>query len=277
MSRETGKSKRAEERKKAAKRKVAQKKASRKAAARKASKQKRKKRLSKAEKKALLMKRGKGRKKKKGKRKGRRRTRRKRKNRREGREEKKVRWCRVRSERTNTKVVRSWNPENRSRKGGEAKRSDVGKNKTQQVKELSREKKRPKAKQKVVERKGSEKPAGQGKKNGKGVRRKEKVAKEETRTKVTRKTMVKTAGSRGYKGIRHRGTDYAAKKLRGRVLEKGKSRQGLEGIHIRREGKGKGGKARKQRLVKTGRNVRSRSDTTREAHNGCKGKKARRR
>lgn len=148
----------------------------------------------------------------------------KRTSRRKGRGKRKERWCRVSSEATNTKVVRTWK-EGRGQRGTTGSSSAAGK----------------------------EVP-------------------------VRRQNVVKSAGDRGYKNMRHRGTDYAARKVVGRARKQCKRKvKGKVGVHVRREGTGKGSKARRKRVTQKNRKLRSVSDRTREAHNGCKGKKARRR
>lgn len=199
-------------------------------------------------------------KRKKRKRKRRRRKRKGRRNRRGARPE---RWCRVSSEATNTKVVRTW---------AEKKESSVGLGRKGRKGKKGRERKR------VGSKKGerSVRKRRKGRKGKESRERKEKESRDRTARK--RKSVVKSAGNRGYKSIRHRGTDYAARKVVGRARKKCTERvKGKVGVHVRREGTGKGSKARRQRVSKNKMKVRSVSDRTREAHNGCKGKKARRR
>jgi ribosomal protein S11 len=213
-------------------------------------------------------------KRKKRKRKRRRRKRKGRRNRRGGRQE---RWCRVSSEATNTKVVRTWaekkeSGEGAGRKGRNGKKGVVGKAGVRKpvISMLNR-------------------PVGSKGVGSKGVGRKGGVRRKSAREKRgsygsgngrarKRKSVVKSAGNRGYKSIRHRGTDYAARKVVGRARKKCTSRvKGKVGVHVRREGTGKGSKARRKRVSINKMKLRSVSDRTREAHNGCKGKKARRR
>jgi ribosomal protein S11 len=214
-------------------------------------------------------------KRKKRKRKRRRRKRKGRRNRRGARPE---RWCRVSSEATNTKVVRTWAEKKVSRvglgrKGKSLRRGEVGE------KRAGRSLRRVGRKEGVVRSKKPMERMRKGRKGRKGKETRERKEKEgRDRTARKRKSVVKSAGNRGYKSIRHRGTDYAARKVVGRARKKCTERvKGKVGVHVRREGTGKGSKARRQRVSKNKMKVRSVSDRTREAHNGCKGKKARRR
>lgn len=175
----------------------------------------------------------------KGKQRKRKRRRRKRAGRREGRKRRKEMWCLVSSEATNTTVVRTWK------------------------------------KSKGVRR---------GKKRGRKERESGVAQPEAKGGAVIRQNVVKSAGNRGYKSVRHRGTDYAARKVVGRARKlckraRKRERPGKDrrGVHLRREGTGKGSKARRKRVKEHKRKLMSVSDRTREAHNGCKGKKARRR
>lgn len=259
-------------------------------------------------------------KRKKRKRKRRRRKRKGRRNRRGGRKE---RWCRVSSEATNTKVVRTWAETKESgdgagrkvssgkkavaRKGGVSVESKQGVRKggvrKPVISMLNRpvvsgarkavESKKGMSMQKrpvgsVESKKGVRKPVvsvaskkGVKKEGARSIRERRKARKTRGSGKTRarkRKSVVKSAGNRGYKSIRHRGTDYAARKVVGRARKKSTGRvKGKVGVHVRREGTGKGSKARRKRVSMHKMKLRSVSDRTREAHNGCKGKKARRR
>lgn len=227
-------------------------------------------------------------KRKKRKRKRRRRKRKGRRNRRGGRKE---RWCRVSSEATNTKVVRTWAERKES---GDSLASGVSKQSKPVISMLNRPG--------VASKKGVRKPVVSGASGVSGVsaasseaskkgvkkagarsirpeRRKARKTQGNGKTRARkRKSVVKSAGNRGYKSIRHRGTDYAARKVVGRARKKCAGRvKGKVGVHVRREGTGKGSKARRKRVSMHKMKLRSVSDRTREAHNGCKGKKARRR
>lgn len=307
------------------------------------------------------------------------------KNRRKNRGTRKERWCRVQSESTNTKVVRTWNKSRHLKRDLRRKRAleklaklrseiqQQGKKKgkgaaivsgTKQAKKTSREKgagtiaegnvgkmqptarggarqAKKKSNAKAEKSVANAQPMARGNvaqtaksqtkdvtsigsgtsKNEKALklRQKKKAAKNKARkwTGVVRKSVVKSAGSRGYKNVRHRGTDYAARKVlrkvrqswkgveqkqsqilglptkamngKGRVnkkvdsstLRRSKQRRRVGamgvGFHVRREGAGKGSKARMKVFAEQKRKCRSVSDRTREEHNGCKGKKARRR
>lgn len=173
----------------------------------------------------------------KGKQRKRKRRRMKRAGRRQGRQRRKEMWCLVSSEATNTTVVRTW-------KKSKGHHSSV--------------------------------------RNGRLGKSQKRAQPEVKGGAVIRQNVVRSAGNRGYKSVRHRGTDYAARKVVGRArkLCKRSRKQemaGKVGVHLRREGTGKGSKARRKRVKEHKRKLRSVSDKTREAHNGCKGKKARRR
>jgi ribosomal protein S11 len=89
-----------------------------------------------------------------------------------------------------------------------------------------------------------------------------------------------TAGMRGFQSVRQRGTDNAARKLmwRRRKVVKDRGRKGKNKklrMHVRREGRWKGSKAARKTRKRC--KVRSVTDRTRQAHNGCHGKKRRRR
>jgi ribosomal protein S11 len=247
----------------------------------------------------------------------RRRRRRKRKGRREdrGKSTRLERWFRVKSEARNTRVVVTWNNAAKRRRASKKARAKarggdlgegeklelpraIGKKKKKlrkarherrvKKKEWKRrekkEEERAQRKERQVELTGENvKSYRKSRKEEKGGRRGKKGGKKRRRRVLgnTRKrnSVSMSAGMGGYKSVRQRGTDYAARKVLWRAIKKVKKRMGrgksLPRVHVRREGSGKGSQSVKKTRRRWG--VRSISDRTREAHNGCKGKKQRRR
>jgi len=89
---------------------------------------------------------------------------------------------------------------------------------------------------------------------------------------------VKTAGARGYQNAK-RGTVYAAQEVMGdvakRFRERGKGST-TQGMHVIRRGMGRGRGVVLTELAKAGVKVLTVSDATKDPHNGCRRKKARR-
>jgi small subunit ribosomal protein S11 len=86
---------------------------------------------------------------------------------------------------------------------------------------------------------------------------------------------VKTAGAVGYPNAK-RGTVYAAQTLVAKVAKEYRERRPGKGIHLRRRGMGKSRGSIRKALEKTGRRRLTVSDATKDPHNGCRRKKARR-
>lgn len=87
---------------------------------------------------------------------------------------------------------------------------------------------------------------------------------------------VKTGGNRGYKNTQ-RGSVHAAEELRNRVVKECKEKKRIDKeVHVYREGIGRGRSMVVEERRKGGRKVRSVSDATKQAHNGCRRKKVRR-
>jgi ribosomal protein S11 len=102
--------------------------------------------------------------------------------------------------------------------------------------------------------------------------------------KGNRVNRVKTAGARGYPNAK-RGTVYAAqevmadvgKSLRGRESKRTKGQTpSTPGVHVLRRGMGRGRRVVLTELAKAGVKVLTVSDATKDPHNGCRRKKARR-
>jgi len=89
------------------------------------------------------------------------------------------------------------------------------------------------------------------------------------------RNVVKTAGTVGYHNAK-RGTVYAAQTLRTKVAKEYREANPGKGIHLRRRGMGKSRGSRRKAAEKAGRWRLTVSDATKDPHNGCRRKKARR-
>jgi ribosomal protein S11 len=205
-----------------------------------------------------------------------RRRRKKRKGRRCSRagQEGRQRWCRVHSEATNRKIEFTWHAGRKRRRVLDERRE--GRRSRREMQKKARENPRSRGTERREKKRQNRRvwpmvkigsaSRGSRKKNGYILGR-------------GTQSYGATAGSRGYQSVRQHRTDQASRKLiwgrrTNRKKRVGREKQAKPALHVRREGRWKGAKA----ALKTRKNcwVRSVTDRTREAHNGCHGKKRRR-